>query len=538
MLRVSNVSSGVAASSVLRHAARTAVENGDRVASVSYSGVASASNLTAATYIKGIGGLLVWSAGNDSANLTLNNRDDDDIIVVGATDSGDNLASFSAYGPFVDLVAPGVAVTTTSNSSDSSYASVSGTSFSCPLTAGLAALIWSADPALTPDDVELRLKQGCDDLGTAGVDNTFGYGRINAYSSMAFGACPSGEILDCNGNCGPVAWIGDNTCDNGARLYGGNLIDFSCSQFYWDDIDCPVPTLPSILWRNVYNNLHAVWFMDGEVMQPETGLLPSMPSSTWAIAGTGDFDGNTYTDILWRDSATGQNRIWFMIGTSLIPDEQVLTPAGTAWTVVATEDFDNDGKCDIFWRSTSGQNAMWFLDGTTLLPATGLLPTVGSVAWQVVGAGDFDGDTFCDVLWRQAYTGQDAIWFMDGTLVPAVQLTSTVSTSWQVNAVTDFDLDGKSDILWRNIYTGASAVWFMDATTLRPETGLLPPASVVWQMVGVADFDRDNDPDILWRNTANGQNFMWFMQGTSLSPTGAFTTTVSTAWSVIGAEDD
>ena len=55
MLRVSNVSSGSAASSVLRHAAMTAVENGDRVASVSYSGVDSASNLTTATYIKSQG---------------------------------------------------------------------------------------------------------------------------------------------------------------------------------------------------------------------------------------------------------------------------------------------------------------------------------------------------------------------------------------------------------------------------------------------------------------------------------------------------
>ena len=184
MLRVSNSSGGGAFLSDLQHAARTSVENGDRVASVSYSGVDNNSNLTTATYIKSIDGLLVWAAGNDGRNLTFGNRDDDDIIVAGATDSSDSKASFSAFGPFVDLTAPGVGVWTTDSGNNSDYAAVSGTSFACPLTAGLCALIWSADPNLTPDQVEDLLKQAADDLGAAGVDNTYGYGRINVSTAM------------------------------------------------------------------------------------------------------------------------------------------------------------------------------------------------------------------------------------------------------------------------------------------------------------------------------------------------------------------
>jgi PKD repeat protein len=93
-------------------------------------------------------------------------------------------ASFSAFGPFVDLVAPGVSITTTNSASTSSYAAVSGTSFACPLTAGMCALIWSRNPALTPNQVEAILKGSTDDLGTAGTDNTFGYGRINTNKAM------------------------------------------------------------------------------------------------------------------------------------------------------------------------------------------------------------------------------------------------------------------------------------------------------------------------------------------------------------------
>jgi subtilisin family serine protease len=185
MLRVSNVSSGGSSLSTLTHAARTSIETGDRVASVSYSGVDNGTIVSTAAYIKSINGLLVWAAGNEGRNLTLNNRDADDLIVVGATDSNDQLAGFSNFGPFVDLVAPGVSVFTTSNSSNSGYGGASGTSFACPLTAGLIALIWSADPSLTPDEVQAILKTGVDDLGATGIDDRFGYGRIDAFGSVS-----------------------------------------------------------------------------------------------------------------------------------------------------------------------------------------------------------------------------------------------------------------------------------------------------------------------------------------------------------------
>ncbi|MFG0328808.1 MAG: S8 family serine peptidase [Phycisphaerales bacterium] len=231
MMRVSNSSSGSASMSTLQHAARTSIEAGDRVASVSYSGVDNSSNLTTASYIKSIGGLLVWAAGNDGRNLTFGNRDNDDIIVVGATDSNDNSSYFSAYGQFVDLTAPGSGVYTTDSGNDSDYASVSGTSFACPLAAGLAALIWSQDPSLTPDDVENRLKSGCDDLGSGGVDNIFGYGRINVYGSLSLGG---------PGNQPPVADLsatplsGDAPLDVSFNASGSFDPDGSITDFSWD----------------------------------------------------------------------------------------------------------------------------------------------------------------------------------------------------------------------------------------------------------------------------------------------------------------
>ena len=185
MMRVSNLSTGSASVSTLQHAARTSIEAGDNIASVSYSGADTNSNLTTASYVRSLGGLLFWAAGNDGRNLTFGNRDADDLIVVGATSENESRASFSAYGQFVDFMAPGDAVATTSSTSNSSYVYATGTSFACPIAAGLAGLIWSADPSLTADQVESLMKQGAADLGSSGVDNTFGYGRIDSLGSLS-----------------------------------------------------------------------------------------------------------------------------------------------------------------------------------------------------------------------------------------------------------------------------------------------------------------------------------------------------------------
>ncbi len=246
MMRVSNVSTGSASVSTLQHAARTSIEAGDKVASVSYSGADASSNLTTATYVKSLGGLLFWAAGNDGRNLTFGNRDNDDLLVVGATSENETRASFSAYGQFVDFMAPGDAVATTSTSSNSSYVYATGTSFACPIAAGLAGLIWSAAPTLTPDQVESIMKQGATDLGSSGVDNTYGYGRIDSLGSLSLigGGGPTPPVADFVGaptsgtvplnvsfsdssQNGPTSWSwsfgdgGSSTSQNPSHTYTG-----------------------------------------------------------------------------------------------------------------------------------------------------------------------------------------------------------------------------------------------------------------------------------------------------------------------------
>jgi thermitase len=116
------------------------------------------------------------AAGNDGSFDSTS--DNPYVLTVGATNSADALAGFSTTGNNIDLTAPGVSIQTTNRGSG--YGSWSGTSFSAPIAAGVAALVISANPNLAAAQVQNVIKQSADDLGSAGWDPSFGWGRLNA----------------------------------------------------------------------------------------------------------------------------------------------------------------------------------------------------------------------------------------------------------------------------------------------------------------------------------------------------------------------
>ena len=161
-----------------------------------------------------------------------------------------------------------------------------------------------------------------------------------------------------------------------------------------------------------------------------------MADLNWKIAGVGDFDGDGKDDILWRNSSSGQNYLYPMNGTAIKPTEGFIrTVADLTWQVKGVGDFDGDGKADIVWRnSSSGQNYLYLMDGITIKPTEGYLRTVTDLDWQIAAVGDYDGDGKADVLWRHATSGDNYLYFMDGTTIkPSEGYLRTVPPgSWTV----------------------------------------------------------------------------------------------------------
>lgn len=132
----------------------------------------------------GLGVPIFWAVDNNPVALS---RDEvcshPDVIAVSRSDRN-NSGGDAAFGPKLDLLAPGVKVFSTLSGTAGDFGSRSGTSFAAPLAAGVAALVISRHPDFTPAEVRARLRQTCDQIGNVvyvnGHNNHFGFGRINA----------------------------------------------------------------------------------------------------------------------------------------------------------------------------------------------------------------------------------------------------------------------------------------------------------------------------------------------------------------------
>jgi thermitase len=178
-IRISSATGG-ATLSAMAQGITWAADHGARVANISYVSAESSSVRSAGDYMKSKGGLVTTSAGNYGTDAGI--AATTSVIPVSATDSNDAKASWSSYGAFVAMSAPGVGIYTTTNGGG--YAAVNGTSFASPVTAGVVALIMSANPKLTSSEVEKVLFSTAVDLGTAGRDPFFGHGRANAAAAV------------------------------------------------------------------------------------------------------------------------------------------------------------------------------------------------------------------------------------------------------------------------------------------------------------------------------------------------------------------
>jgi thermitase len=251
-IRVTNAIDGSAYDSDIARGLTWAADHGAQVANISYDVTNSAAVSAAAQYMRSLGGVVVVAAGNSGTDPGYG--DNPYMISVSATTNRDAVASWSSYGNYVDVSAPGEGIYTTSGGYG--YPHPSGSSFASATVAGVAALIMGTNGALLPNDVESVLRSTADDLGSAGWDPEFGSGRVNAAAAVQAAAdmvpsdtrAPEASITAPTSGTTAVGWVSvdvnasDDVGVSRVELYAdGTLVDTDLTapyQFSWDSTQC------------------------------------------------------------------------------------------------------------------------------------------------------------------------------------------------------------------------------------------------------------------------------------------------------------
>lgn len=180
-IKISNSSDGSASYSNMAAGITYAADHGAKVVNLSYGASGSQTVRRAGGYMFNKGGLVTVAAGN--SNRKTSNSDTPYLIVVSATDPSDVRYSWSNFGNDVTLSAPGC--NAAASIKGGGYGNACGSSFAAPMVAGTIALMFSKNLGLTPAQAESFLVTTSVDLGTAGWDKYYGWGRLNAGAAVS-----------------------------------------------------------------------------------------------------------------------------------------------------------------------------------------------------------------------------------------------------------------------------------------------------------------------------------------------------------------
>jgi thermitase len=126
--------------------------------------------------------VLIAASGNDNTEQPGYPAAYPEVFAVAASDASKKKATFSNFGDYIDVTAPGVNIASTYPHNQ--YAALSGTSMASPHVTALAALIRSTNPKLKNTEVMQIMRSTAQDLGARGKDKYYGYGQIDVRQAL------------------------------------------------------------------------------------------------------------------------------------------------------------------------------------------------------------------------------------------------------------------------------------------------------------------------------------------------------------------
>jgi len=281
-------------------------------------------------------------------------------------------------------------------------------------------------------------------------------------------------------------------------------------------------TNSDILLKNAAGSLYVLaGKVDGVAYGVPARIYKESTPATYTVVGTGDFNGDQNVDILLKNAA---GSLYVLFGkddgvsyaTTATRIYKESTPA--TYTVVGTGDFNNDTYCDILLKNAAGSLYVLFgkADGVAYGVPARIYKETSPATYTVTGTGDFNGDGNCDILLNNANGSLYVLFGKDDGVSYATTATriykETTPATYSVVGTGDFNGDGNDDVLLKNAAGSLYVLFGKDdgmayattATRIYKETS---PATYTPVLTG--DYNGDGNTDVLLQN-ANGSLYVLF----------------------------
>ncbi|MFG2054409.1 glycoside hydrolase domain-containing protein [Micromonospora sp. NPDC048930] len=229
----------------------------------------------------------------------------------------------------------------------------------------------------------------------------------------------------------------------------------------------------------------------------------------------GDFTDNGWSDLLSRETATGNLRLYHGNGTSLVNR----TTIGTGWNgmdLIIRTDLTRDGHEDVIARNKATGD-LWLYPHSPSGWATRIrIGTAWNTMREITPAQDVDGDGYRDLLAVQTSTGYLYLYPGRGTSFAS---RIVVGAGWnsmdELAGIGDVNRDGYQDLLARQKSTGYLFLYPGRAGGFGARLSVGAGWNSMRDLVAAGDFDRDGNPDLLAVEKATGYLYRYPGQGTS-----------------------
>ncbi|HKA82640.1 MAG TPA: S8 family serine peptidase [Acidimicrobiales bacterium] len=517
--------------------------------------------------------LVVAAAGNEATAEPSYPAAVPGVIAVTATDAQGRFAAFSNHGPWVILAAPGITIVTTSLAPGPVMATapVTGTSFSSPIVAGVAALLRERHPGWAWDKVAYELIRTARDAGPAGVDDAYGFGLVDAAAALDVGPHGAVSAPSVTGDASDLP-ASPRLIPAGTAVTEGLGVELDQDWFAFDVGPAPAGASITVTPPPLGANRAAEMDPVVELYGPGGGLIATAdaagagaPETIGTNLGPGRHllkvanfaasvspaDYGLRVDLgaatgspppqgvgPWLAAATPAPHAVSVATTSrpsITFGRNLLGPSVTADTVLLLDGRTAaavDASVSLAGRTvtvtpagplTPGAPYQIFLAGVQdaasnvapLITLPFVTAPAGPPTYAVNGtyspfSGDVDANGFDDIVWYAPGSAADPVWQFheDGLTGVPTSVGGTYTT-----ATGDFDGNGFDDILWYAPGTAADSIWFPGPSGITSQritvNGTYTPVA--------ADFDRNGFDDILWYGRGTIADAIWYFNASGLT---------------------